>query len=161
MTKLEFDSALRAIGSPHELWMSLMPEHYVELSDEAKMDHVSLIPDLVYFSIVIRNSNLKLAGAKQIEQRHWELAIMTFVLLRLSQWYRRIFELHMCRAYADAETAIRYALLTAAPLSSTTDLTAGLRRYQLEFSGDLLNHYMSQPKARQLADNLNVFKQYE
>lgn len=156
--KQEYRTVLKAMGNPHELWMSLMPERYVELSDEARNDHVLLIPDFVYFSLVLRTYDFKLAGATQVEQRHWELAIMTFLLLRLSRSYQRIFKLHMCRALNDAEIAIRYALLATRPLTSAADLAAGIRTAQLEFSGDLLNHYLTQPKVRQLADSLKVFR---
>lgn len=144
----EFDANLAALGNPHDLWMLIMPQRYASLSDEAKMDHVRLIPDVLYWSMVVRNSELFGTVTGPVEWRHYQLAIMTGVLLRRSEWYRKAHGLYMCKEYAEAESWLRYALLGEAPLRSPADLQAELRRAAPELDHGALTRLLADPMTK-------------
>ena len=150
----EFSATLDVLGNPHDLWMSIMPQRYASLSDEAKMDHVRMIPDFLYWSMVVRNAELFGTTTGPVEWRHYQLAIMTGVLLRRSEWYRRAHGLYMCKEYAEAESWLRYALLGEAPLTSAADLQAELRRAAPELDQGALTRLLADPMTRMWVDTL-------
>lgn len=151
----ELDATLVALGNPHDLWMSIMPQRYASLPDEAKMDHVRLIPEFVYWSIVVRNADLFGTTTNPVEWRHYQLAIMTGVLLRRAEGYRRAHSLHMCKEYAEAEAWLRYALLGDTPLRSPVDLQAELQKVTPELDYGALNRYLADPMTRMWVDTLS------
>lgn len=151
----EFDATLAALGNPHDLWMSIMPQRYMSLSDEAKMDHVRLIPDFLYWSMVVRNTDLFGTTTGPVEWRHYQLAIMTGVLLRRSEWYRRAHGLYMCKEYAEAESWLRYALLGTTPLRSPADLQAELQKVAPELDHGALTRLLADPMTRMWVDTLS------
>lgn len=152
----QFDATLAALGNPHDLWMSIMPQRYASLSDEAKMDHVRLIPDLLYWSMVVRNTDLFGTTTGPVEWRHYQLAIMTGVLLRRSEWYRRAHSLYMCKEFAEAESWLRYALLDGTPLTSPADLQAELRRAAPELDHGALTRLLADPMTKMWVDTLTA-----
>lgn len=157
MLKQQFETTLKAMGNPHDLWMSIMPERYLALSDDAKMDHVELIFDFVYYAIGLRNTKLPKVSENLVEERHFALAVMTGMLLKNSVNYQRVFRKHMSKDFSTSELWLRYALLVELP-SSTADLHATLRKVSPEFDGDLLNRYLGDPQTKQLVEIYRPFK---
>lgn len=153
MTKREFEATLNAVGDPHALWMSLMPEHYATLSDEAKKDHDELIVDFVYYAIVVRNAKLPKTTETLVEGRHFELALMTGLLLKYSKLYQQVFKLYGCREFSGADVWLRYALLIASPMTSTTELHATLQKIALEIDMDLFVRYFYDPNIKFLVEH--------
>lgn len=157
MLKQQHETTLEAMGNPHDLWMSLMPERYVALSDDAKMVHVELIVDFVYYAIGLRNTKLPKVSENLVEQRHFALAVMTGMLLKNSRNYQRVFREHMSQEFSTSELWLRYALLVKLP-SSTADLYATLRKVSPEFDGALLNRYLGDPQTQQLVEFYKPYK---
>lgn len=157
MLKQQYETTLEAMGNPHDLWMSLMPERYVALSDDAKMDHVALIVDFVYYAIGLRNTKLPKVSENLVEQRHFALAVMTGMLLKNSRNYQHVFRNYMSQEFSTSELWLRYALLVKLP-SSTADLHATLRKVSPEFDGALLNRYLGDPQTQQLVELYKPYK---
>jgi hypothetical protein len=151
--KQEFEATLNAVGDPHALWMSLMPDHYATLSDEAKMDHVGLIVDFVHYAIEIRNAKIPDITKNLVERRHFELALMTGLLIKYSKLYQQVFKLYGCREFSGADVWLRYALLVALPITSTTEFHATLQKIALEIDMDLFVRYFHDPNIKFLVEH--------
>jgi len=147
----QFQATLSHLGNPHQLWHSLMPTVYSNLSDDARMELVRLIPDCVYWSIAAQNPLLPwpdLTGL--VDHRHCQHAVMTGVMLKRSEPYRVIVRRYASKEFLFAETWLRYALLLVGPRSIGGDFQETLQKALSEMDIDLLNQHLGSSTVRQI-----------
>lgn len=152
--RLQFEVTLAALGDPHELWTFLKPAEYPALTNEAKMEHVAVLVDLVYWSIVVARASAlaSVLGPDTVGRRHRQLAVLTSLLLQRSNHYRNLTRVHRSKDHVEAITWLQYALLLKADsVQSFRDL---LGQAAGELSVDLYLQYFDEPTTRDIAKGL-------
>lgn len=146
----QLDPTLALLGNPHDLWMSVMPEYYAALPDQAKMDHVELIFEFARWSIEMHNAHLPWPALQgKVDRRHFELAVMTGILLRTSKPYQVAAKRYQTKEWANADAWIRYALLMAGPNPSPAGFPALIRESWAELDFGLFERHFTSTAVRE------------